>query len=100
MSAQPQELPRSSITKNQAVVGGRVREVRRTDNATFTVVTLPAPDEYTQPQTVEISSRGMIGRPQEDITVKVAIGGYGKKFIRKDSTEGLQVIIQLRAVED
>lgn len=100
MSAQPQELPRPSLVKNQATVFGRVREVRRTDNATFTVVTLPAPDEYTQPQTVEISSRGMIGRPQEDVTVKVAIGGYGKKFTRKDGTDGLQVIVQLRAIED
>ena len=100
MSAQPQELPRPPFVKNQATVAGRVREVRRTDNATFTVVTLPAPDEYTQPQTVEISSRGMIGRPQEDVTVKVAIGGYGKKFTRKDGTDGLQVIVQLRAIED
>lgn len=100
MSAQPQELPRPSLAKNQALVVGRVREVRRTDNATFTVVTLPAPDEYTQPQTVEISSRGMIGRPQEDVTIKVAIGGYGKKFTRKDGTDGLQVIVQLRAIED
>lgn len=100
MSAQPQELPRPQLAKNQAVVVGRVREVRRTDNATFTVVTLPAPDEYTQPQTVEISSRGMIGRPQEDVTIKVVIGGYGKKFTRKDGTDGLQVIVQLRAIED
>lgn len=100
MSAQPQELSRPSLVKNQALVVGRVREVRRTDNATFTVVTLPAPDEYTPPQTVEIASRGMIGRPQEDVTIKVAIGGYGKKFTRKDGTDGLQVIVQLRAIED
>lgn len=100
MSAQPQELPRSTLGKNQAIVVGRVREIRRTDNGTFTVVVLPAPDEYTSPQTVEISSKGMIGRPQEDITVKVVIGGYAKKFTRKDGTDGLQVIIQLRAVED
>lgn len=100
MSAQPQELPRQQLGRNQAIIAGRVKEVRRTDNVTFTVVTLPAPDEYTQPQTVEISSRSMIGRPHEDVTVKVTVGGYGKKFTRKDGSDGLQVVIKLLAVED
>lgn len=100
MSAQPQDIPRPSIPKNQAVVVGRVRDVRRTENGTFTVVTLPAPDEYTQPQTVEITSRGMIGRLNEDVSIKVSLAGYGKRFKRADGSDGLQVIIQLRAIED
>lgn len=99
MSAQPQELARPSIAKNQALIVGRVKEVRRTDNGVFTSVVLPAPDEYTQPQLVEIASTSLIGRPQEDIQVKVTLGGYGKKFTRKDGTPGLQVSNQFRAVE-
>lgn len=100
MSAQPQELPRQQLGKNQAVIVGRVREIRRSDNATYTVVVLPAPDEYTQPQTIEIVSRSMIGRPQEDVTCKVSINGYAKKFQRKDGTDGLSVTVRLQAIED
>lgn len=99
MSAVPQEIARPSIAKNQALIVGRVREVRRTDNGTFTVITLPAPDEYTQPQTVEVASAGMIGRVNEDVTVKVALGGYGKKFQRRDGTPGFQVNNQFRLIE-
>lgn len=99
MSAVPQEITRPSLAKNQALIVGRVREVRRTDNGVFTVITLPAPDEYTQPQTVEVASAGLIGRPNEDVTVKVTLGGYGKKFQRKDGTPGFQVSNQLRHIE-
>lgn len=99
MSAVPQEIARPSITKNQALIVGRVREVRRTDNGVFTVITLPAPDEYTQPQTVEVASTALIGRPNEDISIKVSIGGYGKKFQRKDGTPGLQIANQFRVIE-
>lgn len=99
MSAVPQDITRPTIAKNQALIVGRVREIRRTDNGTFTVITLPAPDEYTQPQTVEVASAALIGRPNEDISVKVSLGGYGKKFTRKDGTPGLQISNQFRHIE-
>lgn len=99
MSAQPQEITRPQIVKNQVLIVGRVREVRRTDNGVYTTVVLPAPDEYSQPQIVEIASTALLGRPQEDVQVKCAVGGYGKKFKRKDGSDGLQVQNQFRAVE-
>jgi hypothetical protein len=99
MSAQPQEITRPQIAKNQVLIVGRVKEVRRTDNATYTSVVLPAPDEYSQPQIVEVASTGMIGRPMEDVQIKCAIGGYGKKFQRKDGTAGTQVTNQFRFIE-
>lgn len=99
MSAAPAEITRPSIAKNQALIVGRVKEVRRTDNGVFTSIVLPAPDEYTQPQLVEVSSTALIGRPQEDVQIKVTLGGYGKKFTRKDGSPGLQVSNQFRVIE-
>lgn len=99
MSSVPAEITRPSIAKNQALIVGRVKEVRRTDNGVFTLVTLPAPDEYTQPQLVEVTSTVLLGRPGEDVQIKVTLGGYGKKFQRKDGTPGLQIANQFRAIE-
>lgn len=99
MSALPTEITRPSIGKNQVVIAGRCLEVRRTDSGVFTTIRLPAPDEYTMPQTVEIMSQSLLARPNEDVQVKCVIGGYGKKFTRKDGTPGLQVQNQLRHVE-
>lgn len=99
MSAQPQEINHPSISKNQILIAGRVKEVRRVDSGTFTSVVLPAPDEFSMPQTVEIMSTGMIGRPNEDIQIKCTIGGYSKKFKRKDGTDGHNITNVLRVVE-
>ena len=99
MSAVPQEIPRQSLTKNQVLVVGRCIDVRKTDNATFTSVALPAPDEYTQPQNVEIHSTGLIARKGEDVQQKCELAGYRKKFNRKDGTIGFQNTNILRALE-
>lgn len=71
------------LAANQAVLRGRILEVKRTESAVYTVLTLPAPDAYSKPQVVEIRSQRMIGKPNEDLTVRVSIGGYRRSY--KDS---------------
>jgi hypothetical protein len=81
------------------LIVGRCIDVRKSDNQTFTAVALPAPDEYTQPQTVEIHSVGLIARKGEDVSQKCELAGYRKKFPRKDGTTGYQTVVIIRAIE-
>ncbi|UDM18320.1 hypothetical protein [Vogesella sp. XCS3] len=91
---------------NQAVLAGRVNAVRKSDDAVFTEVTLPAPDQYSAPATVEIRSRKRLGQIGETIEVSVVCGGYrGKSFqyVDKDTGERFTrrpVVNSYVAVED
>jgi len=75
------------LAANQSVIRGRILEVRRTDKAVYTDVTLPAPDSYSSPQTVRIVSGRFIGKPGEDITARVFLKGYRRKYKDKDTGE-------------
>jgi len=99
MSAQPADISRPSIAKNQALVIGRVTAVKTTDNGRFTEITIPAADEYSSPQVVEVASAGILGRIGEDVSIKVALGGWKRKFNRADGTKGYEVKNAIRAIE-
>lgn len=74
---------------NQALLAGRVNAVRKAEDAVFTEVTLPAPDQYSPPATVEIRSRKRLGQVGETVEVAVACGGYrGKSFVYTDKETG------------
>lgn len=69
----------AKLAANQAIIRGRVQEVKRTSDLTYTVIVTPAEDQYSQPATVEVRSKTVIGKPHEDVTVRVKIGGYRRK---------------------
>ncbi|MBB5017807.1 hypothetical protein HNQ59_001077 [Chitinivorax tropicus] len=74
---------------NQATLAGRVNAVRKADDSVFTEVTLPAPDQYSPPATVEIRSRKRLGQVGETIEVSVTCAGYrGKAFQYHDKETG------------
>lgn len=74
---------------NQALLAGRVNSVRKADDTVYTEVTLPAPDQYSQPAAVEIRSRKRLGQVGETIEVQVVCGGYrGKSFVYTDKDTG------------
>lgn len=54
------------------------------------VVRLPAPDEFTSPQTVEIQANEKLGDPGDRITVECDLGGIGRRFneTNEDGTKG------------
>lgn len=100
-SAQITDLPKgAAVVANQSILRGRVLEVKRSESGTYTVITLPAPDQYSQPQNVEVRSKNMIGRPQEDVTVKVAIGGFRRGYKDKAGDQQYATNNTLVAIED
>lgn len=88
------------LAANQAVIRGRIVEVKRTENAVYTDVVLPAPDQYSQPQNVRVVSSRLLGKPQEDITQRVAIKGYRRSYTDKHGEKAYAVDISLSAIED
>ncbi|MBS1188807.1 MAG: hypothetical protein H6R10_599 [Rhodocyclaceae bacterium] len=101
MNAAVQSLPETGkkLGPNEAVIQGRIFEVRRMENAVYTVINTPAPDQFSHPQSVEVISERLIGKSQEDVTVRVLLQGYRKKFQRKDGDTAWQTINVLRVVE-
>ena len=84
MSAVPQEIPqRSSLKPGQAYIVGRVSEVKRTENACYTIVQTPAPDAWSHPGIHEIVSARLLGKPGEDIKVVVTLKGYRRTYKNK-----------------
>jgi len=80
---------KSAKPVNQALLAGRVNSVRKADDTVYTEVTLPAPDQYSQPAAVEIRSRKRLGQVGETIEVQVICGGYrGKSFVYTDKDTG------------
>jgi hypothetical protein len=75
-----------------ALIRGRIsarRRITTKDGALFiTIVRLPAPDEYTSPQTVELRSRQAVGAPGEDWEGHVRIGGFARSYQAADPETG------------
>lgn len=99
-SASPAEIGNKPLPANQTILRGRVVEIKKNDSGCFTAIALPAPDQYSHPQTVEVRSRSIIGRPQEDITVRVVVGGFRRGYKDKNGEQQYATNNTLNAVED
>lgn len=89
------------LAANQAVVRGRIIEVNRGENAVYTDVVLPAPDQYSSPQNIRIVSGRLLGKPGEDITQRVQLKGYRRGYNDKQTGEKRYACdIALSAIED
>jgi len=86
-SATPANLPVGHI-----VIAGRIRSKRRinTQNGPLhlTFVTLPAPDEFSSPSTVELRSNSPLGDAGNDVRVKCRIGGRVRSYNKTDPETG------------
>lgn len=94
------ELSKPALAANQAVIRGRIIEVKRTENAVYTDVVLPAPDQYSQPQNVRIVSNRLLGKPGDDLTQRCALKGYRRAYTDKTGNKAHAVDITLSAIED
>lgn len=96
------EVPnkQAPLTANQAIVRGRILEVNRTENAVYTDVTLPAPDQYSQPQTIRIVSARLLGKLGDDLTQRVTLKGYRRGYTNKHGEKAFAVDVALSALED
>jgi len=60
----------------------------------ITIVKLPAPDEYTSPQTVELRSRAPLGEVGDQFMGRVRVGGYGRSYQATDAETGEKRTVQ------
>lgn len=102
MSAVPQEIPRfvPTLKPGQAYIVGRVSEIKKTDNAVYTIIQTPAPDAYSHPGNHEITSTRLIGRVGEDVKVVVTLGGFRRSYNNKHGEKVFTVDNILRAADE
>ena len=86
---------------NVASIRGKIAKSKKLPKGSYaTRFILPAADEYSSAQTVEIYSDAKLGDADEVITVKVAIGGYYKRENNKSTGEVMEFTHNVfRAVE-
>lgn len=85
------ELPAKKFGFGEAIIKGRLQMSRRpAGNSKFweTIITLPAPDQYTSPSTVSVLSAGRLGERDDDVTVRVRIAGYKRSYNSTDRETG------------
>lgn len=98
--AQVSPIESGKIAANEAVIRGRVGDVKRTEKAVYTDVVIPAADSYSSPATVRLVSSRLIGKPGEDVAVRVQIKGYRRKYEdQKTGETGFAVDNKLSVIE-
>lgn len=72
-----------------------IRSFKMTDGTRYAhLIALPAPDQYSHPELVEVIARTCLGERDTDITVQVRVGGIRNNFTIKDKDTGEVVQIQ------
>lgn len=86
---------------NLVTIRGKVSKSKKLPKGGYaTRFTLPAADEYSSAQTIEIYSKEKIGEVEEVMTVKAVLGGYYKRDTNKNTGEVMDFCHNvLRAVE-
>lgn len=79
-----QQIPAASKAYGIVLLQGRIQSVRKAEDRTYTVIALPAPDSYSMPGVIEVSSTARLGSAGEDVTVKCRISGMPNNFTTKD----------------
>ncbi len=92
MSAEPAALPvkstKPAIPFGVVTIHGKVSQRRKAGNRVLTLLTMPAPDEYSSPSTVEITSAKPLGQVDEMIEVKCRLQGYRRTYKATDPDTG------------
>ena len=96
----PSAKPRQPLKPGQACIVGRVAEVKRSENATYTIVQTPAPDAFSHPGNHEVTSAKSFGRPGDDVEIIVQLGGYRRSYKNKHGETVATVDNVLRVVEE
>src|SRR3989338_3135698 len=89
------------VDHNEGIISGKIKFTRKDkikstgEIVHYTVISTKAPDEFSHPGTVEVSSNDSLGRRDELITVKVQLTGYSRTWDKQsgpnpDDTESVQ----------
>lgn len=88
-AAKADPTPINQLATMQAIVAGKISDVRRHENVFYTTVLCPAADEFSSPSVVEIRSKDRIGQREDLCRVKVKVGGFlGRPFMTVDKDTG------------
>lgn len=75
----------------QARIAGRIESSRRKTGQSgamfFTLFALPAADRFSHPATVEVVSSERLGASGDELSIVVAVSGYGRSVTPKDPNE-------------
>jgi len=99
MSATAENVKNISTNKRiaESHLRGRILQVRRVKTGQgirhFTLLIMPAADEFTSPSTVEVSSVAKLGDKNEEVDVTVKIGGYRRSYNSVDKETGESVTV-------
>ena len=104
MSAVEQVKTAPTVKPGHSFIRGRITHVRRAGQHFLHLVTLPAPDAYTSPQTVEVLAKERLGDVDDDYAGMVRIGGFKRSYEKTDPEDGRRIRVmtadnKLHAVE-
>lgn len=88
MSAQPSEVPAISGAVARTVIQGKIVGLRKAGQSFLHLVAMPAPDPYSHPVTVEVSSDRRLGARDDEIKVVCRVTGYPRSFKATDKDTG------------
>lgn len=89
MSTPTQDTPKGRpLQLAEAILQGRLTKVTKRGDNVIHLMVLPAPDAYTSPSTVEVIARTRLGQPEDDLRVRVRIGGYRRSYNVTDRDTG------------
>lgn len=85
-TSSPTSLP---VRPMEVLVKGKVTHTRRHEKKFYTTITIPAADEYSSPQLVEVRSSSRVGDVDELVSIRARLGGYaGRPFKATDRETG------------
>lgn len=88
------EVPQGRATglkAGETIIRGKlVGSKRPGGNGQFweNLIVMPAPDPYSSPSTVSVLSGARLGERDDDVTVRVRIGGYKRSYKATDRETG------------
>jgi hypothetical protein len=100
MSANPANVsPLKAVEVLSVFVRGRIERTRMHEKSRYTVVAVPAADEYSSPQRVEVQSRGQVGQVGEVVSLNCKLRGWMRQFDTKSGERGERGAFALELVE-
>lgn len=73
-----------SLKVNQIFIHGRIQHVSKYENKFDHVIVTPAPDAYSKPELMRVSSSNRLGTSGEDVKVLCTYHGWSNDYKNKD----------------
>lgn len=88
MNAPEQVTPLNTPAAAVALIAGRCIGVRKVNDIFLHLVTMPAPDAYSHPSTVEVSADTRLAEKDGDFKAKCRIIGFARQYKATDKDTG------------